>query len=88
MYSVELSLRVQKFLDKLDDHISERITERLKNLSKEPVPSDSKFIGRENNDKLFRYRIGDFRALYKIKESKKVVLITKLDKRSKVYNCD
>ena len=85
MYAVELSQRVQKFLEKLDTTISERITEKLKTLKENPVPSDAKFIGREKNNKVFRYRIGNFRALYLLKDSEKIVLITKIDKRPKVY---
>jgi len=85
MYSVELSQKSQKFLDKLDKHIKERIEERLKNLAEDPVPSDSKFIYRDNGDKVLRYRIGDHRALYKVKEQEKIVLITKIDKRPRVY---
>ena len=85
MYSVELSQSAQKFLDKLDKSISLRIEERLKRLKEIPVPSDAKFICRDNADKVFRYRIGDYRALYKLKESDKVVLIAKIDKRPRVY---
>lgn len=86
MYSVELSVNAQDFLEKLDKNISKRIEERLKKLEENPVPSDAKFIGRENNDKIFRYRVGDYRALYKLKEQSKIVLITKIDKRPKVYD--
>ena len=85
MYSVELSQKAQKFLEKLDKHLCERIKDRLKNLADNPVPSDAKFICRDNGDKIFRYRIGDYRALYKLKEKEKIVLITKIDKRPKVY---
>ena len=86
MYSVELSQKSQKFLYNLDKYIRERIEERLRNLGENPVPSDSKFIYRENLDKVFRYRIGDFRALYKLKDKEKIVLITKIDKRPRVYS--
>ena len=86
MYSVEASERVQKFLSTLDRQIRERIEERLRKLGEISIPSDAKFIGRENNDKIFRYRIGDFRALYKVKEKDKIVLIAKVDKRPRVYN--
>ena len=86
MYFVELSVRAQDFLEKLDRNVKERIEKRLKNLEDNPVPSDSKFIGRENNEMIFRYRIGKFRALYKIKESQKIILVTKIDKRDKVYD--
>ena len=85
MYEIHLSQKADKFIQKLDKHISERIIERLKHLKESPIPSDSKFICREENDKIFRYRIGDFRALYKIKENEKIILITKIDKRPRVY---
>jgi len=65
--------------------LSERIKGRLKILSENPVPSDAKFITRESNDKVFRLRIGDYRALYKLKEKDNVVLVAKVDKRPRVY---
>jgi len=86
MYFVELSVRAQEFLDKLDKSIKERVEKRLKNLEINPVPSDSKFIRRENNEMVFRYRIGKFRVLYKVKEVQRIVLITKIDKRERVYD--
>jgi len=86
LYAIELSYHSQKFLEKLDRHIKERIEGRLRNLAQEPVPHDAKFISRDNNDKVFRYRIGDFRALYKVKEKEKIVLIAKIDKRPRVYD--
>ena len=86
MYFVELSLHAQKFLDSLDNHIKERIEKTLKRLELNSVPSDAKFIGREEGEKVFRYRIGDYRALYIIDESKKIILVTKINKRPRVYN--
>jgi len=38
VYSVELSQKASKFLNKLDKYLSERIKERLKILSENPVP--------------------------------------------------
>lgn len=87
MYEVHTSEWTEKFLDKLDDHIRDRIENRLKKLKENPIPTDSKLIGRnEWGEKIFRYRIGDFRALYKIKEQEKAVLIVKIDKRPRVYD--
>lgn len=84
---MELSQRAQKFLEKLDEHISKRIEQRLKRLGENPIPSDAKFIGRDDNgDTIFRYRAGDYRALYKVKGKEKAVLIAKIDKRPRVYN--
>jgi mRNA interferase RelE/StbE len=85
LYTVELSRRSQKFLEKLDEQIRKRIEDRLKKLGETPVPSDAKFITRDEEEKVFRYRIGDYRALYKVKEKDKLVLIAKIDKRPKIY---
>ena len=86
LYQVHLSDRADKFLSKLDKHISERIKERLKKLSEVHIPKDAKFITREGNDKIFRYRVGSFRALYKVKDEEKIVLIAKIDKRPRIYH--
>ena len=87
MYVIELSQNAQDFVDKLDAHIKERIEKTLKRLENNPIPSDSKFIGRDdNNDKIFRYRIGEFRVLYLVDETSKIVLIVKIDKRPRVYD--
>jgi len=86
MYFVDLSQRAQKFLNKLDSHIKERIEDTLRRLENNPVPSDAKFIGRESGEKVFRYRIGDYRALYSLDETKKIILVIKIDKRPRVYD--
>ena len=87
MYAVEASQRVQKFLDKLDQHLRERIEERLKKLGEIHIPSDAKFISRdEEGNKIFRYRIRDYRALYLVKDGEDLILIVKVGKRSRIYD--
>jgi len=39
-------------MEKLDTKTKERIEKRLKNLENNLIPSDSKFIGRDNNKSL------------------------------------
>tara|TARA_Y100000310_G_scaffold327376_1_gene393629 strand:- start:2029 stop:2292 length:264 start_codon:yes stop_codon:yes gene_type:complete len=85
LYEIHLSEKSDKFLQKLYNSTRERIISRLKKLGKNPVPSDAKFIRREKEGKVFRYRIGSYRALYKVKEKDKIVLITKIDKRPRIY---
>ncbi len=86
MHSLDFSNQAKNFLKKLDKQDLDRIIKRIENLENNPVPSDSKFIGRDNNEMIFRYRIGKFRVLYKVKKSQKIVLITKIDKRDRVYD--
>ena len=85
MYSLEYSVQAARFLKKCDKDLCERITHKIQNLKETPVPSDAKFMGRHHGDKVFRIRIGDYRALYKIKENEKIVLIAKIDKRPRAY---
>ncbi len=54
MYIIELSQDAQNFLNKLDNPIRERIEKSLKRLENNPFPSDVKFIGRHNGDKVLR----------------------------------
>jgi mRNA interferase RelE/StbE len=86
MFNIEYSNQPKRFLKSCDKHIALRIIERIEKLKENSVPQDAKFISRDNGDMIFRYRIGDYRTLYKIKHSEKVILIAKLDKRSKVYD--
>lgn len=87
MYNLEYSNKAKKFLNGLDKHIIERILKSLERLKENPIPSDSKFIGRDKEgDKIFRYRTGDYRALYKVKEENKIILFTKIDKGPRVYD--
>lgn len=87
MHNLEYSNKAKKFLKSLDKHIIERILNSLERLKNNPILSDSKFIGRdENGEKVFRCRMGDYRALYKLKESEKIILITKIDKKPRVYD--
>ena len=85
-YQVHLSRRCQKFLAKMEVRDKDRIIDKLKKLSENPHPSDSKFITRQEGDKVFRIRIGYFRALYIVIESREIVLVTKIDKRPRIYN--
>lgn len=85
MFDIEYSNLSKKFLKKIDKELASRILDKLEGLKTEPIPSDSKFIGRENNEKAFRIRIGKYRAVYKLKQLEKVILVTKIDKRGKVY---
>jgi len=87
LHNLEYSNKAKKFLKSLDKHIIERILNSLERLKNNPILSDSKFIGRdENGEKVFRCRMGDYRALYKLKESEKIILITKIDKKPRVYD--
>ena len=85
MLDTILSQRADKFLNKLEKHTKQRIKDKLNEISIISIPKNAMFIGRDKfNDKIFRIRIGDYRALYKIKGN--MVFIIKIDKRPRVYH--
>lgn len=85
MFSIEFSNNAKKFLKKTDKLAVDRILEKIEKLKENPVPSDAKFIGRHKEDKVFRIRIGDYRALYKLKENEKLILVSDIDKISRIF---
>jgi mRNA-degrading endonuclease RelE of RelBE toxin-antitoxin system len=86
VHVVRLSEQAHRFLKRLDVHRAEIILRRLQLLDEESVPSDAKFVGRCDGKAIFRLRIGkDYRALYFVKTDMGVVIVTKIDKRSRIY---
>jgi len=74
-----------KFLKNQDKHMSKRIMERIDDIFKErTVPHVATSIVGEHG--VYRIRIGDFRALYRINYQEKKIIIFKIDKRSRAYD--
>ena len=53
-------------------------------LKENPFLSDAKRI-ECSKELTFRIRVGKYRILYEVNNDKKVVLVSKIDKREKVY---
>lgn len=86
MYRVELSVKVQKQLRKIDNHVGEKITGWLyKNIDgcENPRLHGKALTG--NLGGLWRYRIGDYRVIAEIKDDRFVVLAVSVDHRKQVY---
>jgi len=84
IFEIEFSNQSRKFFKKSDKQLNSRIIERIDLLKIDPTPHNSvRVVGEE---KTFRIRIGDYRVLYEIDWNNKVILIVKIDKRSKVYD--
>jgi mRNA interferase RelE/StbE len=83
-YEVTYDKQPVKFLKKLDKHIAKRILDKAdETFGREPVPSDAKTIVGEHG--VFRIRIGEYRALYRVNYKEKRIVIFKLEKRPTVY---
>jgi mRNA interferase RelE/StbE len=83
-FFVEYDTQPQKFLEKADNHIAKRIMDKLETaLTENPVPHDAKTIVGEHG--VFRIRIGDYRALYRINYKDKKILVFKIEARPHAY---
>ena len=80
---IEFGTKALKFLSKLEKVSKERVFKRIKELYEDPFPSDVKKLKGEKD--VYRIRVGDFRVLYRIIPEDEVILIFRVDKRSRVY---
>jgi len=83
-FFVEYDKQPQKLLEKADKHIAKRIMDKIETaLAENPVPHDAKTIVGEHG--VFRIRIGDYRALYRINYQDKKILVFKIETRPHAY---
>jgi mRNA interferase RelE/StbE len=81
-YTILLTKKAQKQLDKLTNNIANPIIEAISNLEAEPRPSGSiKLKGREG----FRIRVGDYRIIYEIHDEELIVDVIALGHRKSIY---
>ena len=81
-YTVVLTKKAQKQLDKLADNIADPIFEAINDLSDDPRPFGYiKLKGRDG----YRIRIGDYRIIYNIYDSELLVDVIELGNRKDIY---
>jgi len=78
-YEVFLHKKAQKNLEKFPDR--ERIRENL--LKLENFPHSGDLVRIENS--IYRLRIGNYRALFKVYEEESIIVVVKIDVRGRVY---
>ncbi|MBI2541585.1 type II toxin-antitoxin system RelE/ParE family toxin [Candidatus Woesearchaeota archaeon] len=85
-FSVQLGPQPDKFIGKLDNQTRERIRNRLLKLQEDPFPSEVERVEGYKDEKVFRVRVGDYRILYVVRYEHNLILVSKVDKRGRVYN--
>jgi mRNA interferase RelE/StbE len=82
-YTVRLSRRAEKYLDKLSNNIAEPILKALSALSHNPRPHGYKKLkGRDG----YRVRVGNYRIIYEIFDRILVVDVIDLGHRKEIYD--
>jgi len=83
-YAVEVKLSARKELESLPNTVLGRVVRKLDSLAHDPRPAGCKKL-RGYNDQ-WRIRIGDWRVVYIINDAARLVSITRIAHRSKVYD--
>lgn len=82
-YSVEVKVSARKELDALPDLVLARVIRKLESLADVPRPAGCKKLKGYKDQ--WRIRIGDWRVVYLIDETVKLVSIMRIAHRREVY---
>ncbi|MFC2070039.1 type II toxin-antitoxin system RelE/ParE family toxin [Chloroflexota bacterium] len=82
MYTIELRRKAQRALDRLPKADFGAVLSAVKGLADTPRP---KGIEKIKNAGLWRIRQGDYRIVYSIDDSQKVVTILRIGHRREIY---
>lgn len=81
MYSVRLHPKVAKFIDKCEKQLAERIKGKLKSIKEDPFI----YLEHYEGEDFYKLRIGDYRELVDVDDSRKILFVRHIDHRKKIY---
>ncbi len=84
MYELRLTRNAQKDLRKLHDPTLARILKAIEALKTNPRPPGSKKLA--GAEDLWRIRVGNYRVIYSIEDTIRVVTVTRVAHRKDVYD--
>jgi mRNA interferase RelE/StbE len=83
MYSVLLERAAEKELSRLSAQVHDRIIAAIQGLANDPRPPGCrKLVGRAHD---WRIRVGDYRVIYEIADTVRVVRVHRVRHRREVY---
>jgi mRNA interferase RelE/StbE len=82
-YALEVKPSAQKELDALNDALFARIDRKILALAEHPRPAGCKKLRGYRNH--WRIRVGDWRVIYVVDDSRALVSITRVAHRREVY---
>ena len=83
MFEILLERTAEKDLRRLTGIVHARVIKTIQPLSTQPRPVGAKKLAGSKND--WRIRVGDYRVLYEIAESIRIVRINRIRHRRDVY---
>lgn len=83
MYRVLLERSAEKELSRLSTEIHDRVVTAIRELAKNPRPSGCRKLAGSKND--WRIRVGDYRVVYEIADTIRVVRVNRVRHRRHAY---
>lgn len=83
IYKIELKKSAEKEIDRLDKNIIPQIFHKIRTLAENPYPSQSLKLAGSGYS--YRLRVGDYRILYQIDNSTKIITIFAVGHRKDIY---
>ncbi|MBW2968615.1 type II toxin-antitoxin system RelE/ParE family toxin [Candidatus Woesearchaeota archaeon] len=80
-YKVKIHPKANKFLNKLEKHLSDRIKFRLKLLEEKPF----RFLEHYEGENFYKFRTGNYRALIDLDQTRKIIFVRVINHRKKIY---
>ena len=82
-YDVQIMPKAQKDLDGFSDRLLSRFEEAILGLYENPRPQNSKKLS--GGGSKWRIRVGDYRILYEVNDSEKIVKVYRIAHRREIY---
>ena len=82
-YAAEVKPSARRELEALPDNVLARVVRRMESLSQNPKPAGCKKLKGYKDQ--WRIRIGDWRVLYMVDDTAKLVSVTRIAHRREVY---
>jgi mRNA interferase RelE/StbE len=82
-YSIVFTKAAKRQFDKLLKPAKRQLGNAIESLAADPRPAG--VVKLSGEERLYRVRIGDYRAIYQVKDNRLLILVVKVGHRSKVY---
>lgn len=85
VYKIQFSKEAVKFIEKCDQKTKDRIKKCVEKISLSPYTGKNIKKLKGMSYQLYRYRLGNIRIIYMIKEEKALIIVVTIGNRGDVY---
>lgn len=83
LFEIQYEPRAGKELAKLDPPVARRLLDAIDRLGEDPRPNKSTRL--KDFSGLWRWRVGDYRIVYAIRDTELIILVVEIGHRGEIY---